>query len=144
MYSVYLFPEFMFHPQCCTLPIQPFFMPKYSCAVAFLSFQGKMVEKLSEIIDNYKKCQQAMPFVLRSSYGCRMLREDGGPNRDFLAYLLCDHGFAVQFLKEVGLIRSKVQCNTCGRDMTWSSEPSIPADFRSQCRKKVAGVKCSA
>ena len=64
------------------------------------------------------------------------------PNRDFLTYLFCDDGFALQFLKDVGLLRSKVQCNTCGRDMTWSPEPSIPGRFRWRCRRKVAGVKC--
>jgi hypothetical protein len=26
----------------------------------------------------------------------------------------------IHFLKDVGLIRSKVTCNTCSRDMTWS------------------------
>ena len=79
--------------------------------------------------------------MLRSSYECPMLREDSGPNRDFLAYLFCDQGIAMQFLKDMGLLRSKVQCNTCGRDMTWSAEPGIPAGFRWRCRKKVAGVK---
>jgi len=49
----------------------------------------------------------------------------------------------MQFLKDVGLLRSKVQCDTCGRDMTWSAEPSIPEGFRWRCRRKVAGVKCS-
>ena len=41
------------------------------------------------------------------------------------------------------MLRSKVQCNTCGRDMTWSAEPSIPEGFRWRCRRKVAGIKCS-
>jgi len=49
-----------------------------------------------------------------------MLLEDGGPNRDFLTYVFCNHGYAMRFLKDVGLLRSKVQCNTCRRDMTWS------------------------
>ena len=102
-----------------------------------------MVEKLCEVVSEYEKRLQAMPFVPRASYGRRMLREDGGPNRDFLTYLFCDPGFAVQFLKDVGLLRSKMQCNTCDRDMTWSAEPSIPEGFRWRCRKKVAGVKCS-
>jgi len=102
-----------------------------------------MVGKLVEIVDEYEKRLQEMPFVPRASYGRWMLREDGGPNRDFLAYLFCDFGFAMQFLKDVGLLRSKVQCNTCGRDMTWSAEPSIPEGFRWRCRRKVAGVKCS-
>ena len=59
-----------------------------------------------------------MPFVPRSLYGRQMPREDGGPNKDFLTYLFCDQGFATQFLKDVGLLRSKVHQNTCGRHMT--------------------------
>jgi hypothetical protein len=31
----------------------------------------------------------------------------------------------VQFLKDVGLIRNKVQCNSCGRDMTSYADPSV-------------------
>jgi len=75
-----------------------------------------MVDKLHEIIDDYEKRLQEMPFIPRSSYAHRMLWEDGGPNRDFLTYLLCDHGFTMQFL---------------GRDMMWSAEPSnIPIEER--------------
>jgi len=101
------------------------------------------VEKLCEVVSEYEKRLQKMPFVPRSSYGRRMLREGGGPNRDFLTYLFCDHGFAMQFLMDVGLLRSKVQCNTCGRDITWSAERSIPEGFSWRCRKKIASVKCS-
>jgi len=81
--------------------------------------------------------------VPRSSYGCPTLREDGGPNRNFFTYLFCDKAIAMQFLMDVGLLRCKVQCHTCGRNMTWSSEPSIPEGFRWPCRKKFARVKCS-
>jgi len=77
-----------------------------------------MVGKLEEIVEEYEKSLQEMPFVPRASYGSRILREDVGPNRDFLMYLFCDFGFAVQFLKDLGLLRNKVQCNTYGRDMT--------------------------
>ena len=49
----------------------------------------------------------------------------------------------MHFLMGVGLLRSKVQCNTCGRDITWSVQPGIPEEFRCRCRNKVAGVKCS-
>ena len=90
-----------------------------------------------------EKRLQEMPFFPRSSYWRPMLQEDGGPNRDFLTYLFCDRVIAMQFLMDVGLLRSKVQCNTCGRDMTWSVQPSIPKGFRWWCPKKVAGVKCS-
>jgi len=59
---------------------------------------------------------QGMPagvsFLLKSSYGRPMLREFG-PNKIFLTFLFCDQAMAIQFLKNVGLLRSKVQCNTC-------------------------------
>jgi len=103
-----------------------------------------MLGKLTEIVDEYEKRLQEMPFIPRASYRRRMLRQDGGQNRDFLTYLSCDDGLAMQFLKDVGLLRSKVQCNTCNRDMTWSAEPCIPEGFRWRCRRKFAGVKCSA
>ena len=77
-----------------------------------------MVGKLKEKVDEYEKRLQEMPFIPRGSYRRRMLRQDDGPNRDFLTYLFCDDGLAMQFLKDVGLLRSKVQCNTCDRDMT--------------------------
>jgi len=103
-----------------------------------------MVAKINEIVDNYEKSLQDLPFIPRGSFRRRMLRQDGGPNRDFLMYLFCDSGLPMQFLKDVGLFRSKVQCNTCDRGMTWSAEPCIPEGFRWRYRRKVAGVKCSA
>jgi len=99
-----------------------------------------MVGNLKEIVDEYEKRLQGMPSIPRGSYIRRTLRQDGGPNRDFLTYLFCDNDLAMQFLKDVGLLRSKVQCNTCDRDMTWSSETSIPEGFRWRCRRKVAEV----
>jgi len=103
-----------------------------------------MVGKVQEIFHEYEKRLQEMPFIPRGSYGCRMVLQDGGPNRDFITHLFCDHGLAVQFLKDVGLIRSKVQCNTCDRDMTWCAYPSFPDVFKWRCRRMVAGVHCSA
>jgi hypothetical protein len=101
-----------------------------------------MVQNIREVTENEKRLQ-GMPFVPRSLYGRAMLREDGGPNKIFLTFLFCDQAIAIQFLKDMGLLRSKVQCNTCGRDMTWSAEPHIPEGFRWQCRRKVARAKCS-
>jgi len=94
-----------------------------------------MLEELCEVVNEYEKRLRQMPFVSRSSHGRPMLREDGGSNRNFRKLVLCVQGFAMQFLKDVGLYRSKVQCNTCGRDMT-SAEPSIPEGFRWRFRKK--------
>ena len=102
-----------------------------------------MMEKLREVVNENEKRLHEMRFVPRSSYGRPMLWEDGGPNRNFLTYVLCDQGFAMQVLKDVGLLQSKVQWNTCGQDMTWSAESTIPEQYTWRCPKKVAGFKCS-
>jgi len=71
-----------------------------------------MVGKINEIVDSYEKRLQEVPFIPRGSFRRRMLRQAGGQNTDFLTYLFCESGLAMQFLKDVGLLRSKVQCNT--------------------------------
>jgi len=71
-----------------------------------------------------------------------MLRDDGGPNRFFLMYLFCDLANAIQFLKDIGLIRFTMQCNTCGRDMTCCADSSVPEGFRWRFQTRVAGVRC--
>jgi hypothetical protein len=59
-----------------------------------------------------------MPFALPSSFGREGLGTEGDANNKFLTYLFIDIDLGIQFLKDVGLIRSKVACNTCGCDMT--------------------------
>jgi len=49
---------------------------------------------------------------------------------------------AIQFLKDVGLIASKVQCNICERDMMWTADPDCSDGFRWRCPKSVARVRC--
>jgi len=55
------------------------------CSCIPLHFLWKMVQKLRQTVHDYEKRLQEMSFVPKSSYGSRMLREDGGPNSDFLA-----------------------------------------------------------
>jgi len=38
-----------------------------------------------------------------------MLRDDGGSNRFFLMYLVYEQSLAIQFLKEIGLLR--IRCS---------------------------------
>jgi hypothetical protein len=68
---------------------------------------------------------------------------NGGVNMVFLTFLISDKDLGIQFLKDVGLIRSKVTCNTCGRDMTWCADPTTTDGFRWRCRRKVVEAKCS-
>ena len=58
-------------------------------------------------------------------------------------YLFCHQPMAIEFLKGIGLLRSKMQCNTCGRDMTWSADSNLPEGFRWRCQRRVAGVSCN-
>jgi len=67
-----------------------------------------------------------------------MLRDDSAPNRFCLVYLFCETSIAIQYLKDIGLLRSKMQCNTCGRDMTWSADSFQSDGFRWRCQKSVA------
>ena len=68
----------------------------------------------SEYEERIRRCQ----YVTRLSFGRRMLRDDGGPNRYFLMYLFCEESMAVQYLKDIGLLRSKMNFTyrtTCSR-----------------------------
>jgi hypothetical protein len=77
------------------------------------------------------------------SYLRRMVRGDGDPNRFFLTYLFTDRAVAIEFLQDVGLLRSQMPCNTCGRDMKWASDSSVREGFRWRCQKRVTGTKCN-
>jgi hypothetical protein len=61
-------------------------------------------------------------------------------NAGFLIFLFSDKDMGIQFLKVVGLIRSKVPCNTRGRDMTWCADSTTSDGFRWRCRRKVAFI----
>ena len=53
-----------------------------------------------------------------------MLAEDGGPNAMFFTCLFLDESMGFEFLQDVELLRSKVQCNTCDGDLTWCVDSS--------------------
>jgi len=108
------------------------------CAVRFprgvnslVSFTNKMVEQLLQVTSEYEERLRSYDYVPRFSFGRRMLRDDGGPNRFFLMYLFYEQSLAIQILKDIGLLRSNMQCNTCGRDIRKQVRPrTIPIIFR--------------
>jgi hypothetical protein len=102
-----------------------------------------MVEKIQGIISEYQRRLMEMPYVPKRSYGHSAVGINGSVNIVFLTFLFCDKELGVQFLKDVGLIATKVSCNTCGCDMAWCADPSTTDGFRWRCRRKVAGAKCS-
>jgi len=102
----------------------------------------KMVQFLQQIVAHYEERMREMKMAPRLSYGRRLLRRDGAPNRMFLTLLFTRHELAIEFLKDVGLIPSRVQCNICERDKTWNADPTRNDGFRWRCRRSVARVRC--
>jgi hypothetical protein len=102
-----------------------------------------MVDRSVQVFKEYEERLRNSDNVPRFSYGRRMMRDDGDPNRYFLMYLFCEQSMAIQFLQDIGLLRSKMQCNTCGRDMTWSADRNITEGFRWRCQRSVAGIRCN-
>jgi hypothetical protein len=58
-----------------------------------------------------------MPYVPAAYYERTALGDDCDVNKLFLRYLFSDKEVGIEFLKDVGLLRSNVTCNTCGFDM---------------------------
>ena len=88
-----------------------------------------MVQLIQEAFADYEDRLRKMQSLPRFSYGRGMVWKDA-PNRIFLTYLFGHQELAIQFLKAVDLIRGKVQCNICERDMTWSAESHRSDGFR--------------
>jgi hypothetical protein len=100
-----------------------------------------MVEQIKCVVSKYQQRLMEMPLVPRSSFGRASLGKDSEANKLFLTYLFSDMDLGFQFLKDAGLIHSKVMCNTCGRVMTWCADPKRDG-FRWRCRSRSV-VMCS-
>ena len=83
-----------------------------------------------------------MPYVPKRSYRHSAVGINGYVNKVFLMFLFSDKDLGIQFLKDMGLIRSKEPCSTCG-DMTWCADPTTTDGIKWQCRREVAEAKCS-
>jgi len=57
------------------------------------------------------------------------------PNKLFLAFLFSDREVGVQFLKDVGLIRSSVVCCKCWSQMSWCVDTNRKDGYRWRCRR---------
>jgi len=119
------------------------------CAVisAFLCFLFspfvEMVQAIQALIGIYKERLMAMPTAPNPSFGRSAFGPDGAVNRLFLMHLFLDFDTTIQFLKDIGLIRSQMSCYTCGLDITWRAIPQRRNQFRWRCRRRAATV-CSA
>jgi len=83
-----------------------------------------MVQRITQII-KYQERVRERPCVPTTFLRRDSLWYPSDVNKLFLALLFSEHAICVQFLKDVGLIRNKVQRNSCGRDSTWYADPSV-------------------
>jgi hypothetical protein len=84
-----------------------------------------LVEVITEIIKQYRDTVREMPCVPTTSFRRDCLGSPGDVNKLFLTFLNSEYAIGVQFLKDAVVILSKVQCNHCGRDMTWYADSSV-------------------
>ena len=126
--------RFRFHTHNATRFVCKLCSLRFRCCVhSSASFTKIMVEQLLQVTSEYEERLRRCQYVPRFSFGRRMLRDDGAPNRFYLVYLFCEESIAIQFLKDIGLIRNKMQCKTCGRNMT-SAHSTRSEGFRWRCR----------
>ena len=102
---------------------------------------GSMVQRINHTIEDYQERLREMPYLPQTSLRRDSLGYCGYANKRSLTFLFSDHAFGLHFLKDVGLFRSKVQCNPCGRYMTWHADPTPLDRFRWRCRRG-AGTRC--
>jgi hypothetical protein len=101
----------------------------------------KMVEHITKVIKEHQAKLSQLPLHPKTSFQRDSLGCSGDANKIFLTFLFCDNRIDVQFLKDAGLIRSKVVCNCCGRDMMCYADLTDPDGFRWRCRRMVRGTR---
>jgi transposase-like protein len=101
-----------------------------------------MVDKITKVLQEYQEKVSVMPFIPKCSFQRDLLGASGDMNKIFLTFLFCDYAMGLQFLKDVGIIRSNVQCNSGGHTLSWQPDASVSDGFR-RCRRMVGGVRCS-
>ena len=78
-----------------------------------------MAEWIGNVSATYQQqLVDTMPFVLSMPYGRLLLGQEVVANKLFLVFLFSNKEAGVQFLKDVGLLHSRVGCNTHGCHMS--------------------------
>ena len=75
-----------------------------------------MVQRITTITKDYQDRLRDMPYVPKTSFQWDLLGFRSDANKPFLIFLFSDYAIGLQFLKDVRLIRSNVQCNSRGHD----------------------------
>ena len=123
------------HPQCTiSAGVR---CVQYSGSTIFTFSARIMEDRMVQAFKEYEEQLWSSDNVPRFSYGRRMMRDDGDPKTYFLTYLFWEQSMAIQFLQDIGLLRCKMKCNTCGRHMTWLADRNITEGFRCHLRYHV-------
>jgi hypothetical protein len=84
----------------------------YNVGVCFFCVQkrfqmcsAKMVANITAVFTQFEGRLRKLQDVPKFSHGRRMLWFDGAPNKAYLFSLFHDHTMAIEFLKNIGLIR---------------------------------------
>ena len=92
-----------------------------------------MVQRIGNIIKDYQDRVREVSYVPTTSFRQDSLRYPGDANKLFLTFLFSDRNIGIQY---VGLVRSKVQCNSCGRPVL----PREAAASRYSCTRAQSSV----
>ena len=103
-----------------------------------------MTSHITDIIKAYQSRVARMPHVQGLGQGASFIREDGVATTAFLLYLFSSKTDALQFLKDLGLIASNMQCPSCHAEMRFCCRPHTTDGYRWACRKVVDGRRCNA
>ena len=68
---------------------------------------------VTPVIETYQRCLNSKPHFPSTTFGRATLGASGVTNKLFLAFLFSNPDVGVQFLKDVGLIRSSMVCCEC-------------------------------
>jgi len=97
----------MKHPQCLTLSKQPTVV-----AVDYWRMRCLVCKCRTNLRNRETVRRTPARDAICANVFVRMLREDDVPNMMFLTFLFSDQTIAITFLKDVVLLRCKVQCNS--------------------------------
>jgi hypothetical protein len=88
-----------------------FFIVFLSCVV--------VAENIMYTNSRYQQRLITLPSVPATSYGHATLGEEERANKLFITFLFSKKNVGIEFLKDVGLLRSSMVCSVCGCQMSW-------------------------
>jgi len=83
----------------------------------------------------YERCLNSKLYVCSTTFGHATFGANGVPDKLFLAFLFSDPNVEVQFLKDVGLIRSSMVSCKCGSQISWYVDTNRKDGNQLPCRR---------